>query len=181
MKAFAAGSNSLADRSYANVGKAVLQIETAQQVAIRFDTIRIINVRRLQEAEQVALARLDDVLKTEIGIGLVADKADGLDAGLRALGNFENEVDAVVRQFDYLRHNPHVEATIAPVLLDQALRIGLHHRTRQRASYLRLNFTKQLLVLGLGVALEGDAVDHGIFDHRNDQPSASLTDLDVLE
>ena len=42
-------------------------------------------------------------------------------------------------------------------------------------------FELELLVLGLLVALEGDAVDHRIFDHGHDQPAAGLVDAHVLE
>jgi hypothetical protein len=44
-----------------------------------------------------------------------------------------------------------------------------------------LDFSRKLLVLDLLVAFEGDAPDHGVFDHGHDQPAAHLIDSHVLE
>src|SRR4029079_15979404 len=61
------------------------------------------------------------------------------------------------------------------------LRVRLHHRARERAARLRLDFRGKLLVLDLLVALEGDAADHRVFDHDDDDPAALGVDADVLE
>ena len=53
--------------------------------------------------------------------------------------------------------------------------------TRERAALLRLDFGLELLVLDLLVALEGDAVDHRIFDDGDGQPSALDRRTNVLE
>src|SRR3977135_3225322 len=62
-----------------------------------------------------------------------------------------------------------------------ALGVGLHHRARQRAPRLGLDFRRKLLVLDLLVALEGNAADNRGFGHRPQQMTTRLTDSDVLE
>jgi hypothetical protein len=90
---------------------------------------------------------LDHVLQAPCRIGLVADEDDGLDAGLFALVDFENQIDAIVRPLDDLRHDLDVEAAVALIDFDDALNVGLHRRARQRAALLRLDFLLELLVL----------------------------------
>src|SRR5205814_3376980 len=70
------------------------------------------------------------------------------------------------------RLDAHVVATVAAVDFDDALHIGLHHRARQRAARLGLDFLVELLVLDALVALELDAADDGILDHRDDHTVA---------
>ena len=171
-----------ADRRHdADVDEAVLQIEPAQQLPVGLDTVRIVDVVGLQERQQAGLRGLDDVLQAEVRIVAVADEFDALDAGLHAFGDFEHQVDAIVRQFDDLRLDPDVEAAAAAIDLDQARDVGLDDRPRQGAALLRLNFSLELLVLDLPVALEGDAVDHRILDHEDDQPPALHGGPHVLE
>jgi hypothetical protein len=165
----------------ANVGKAMLQVESAQQVAIRLDPVRIIDVARLHEAEEIGLGGLDDVLEPVVRIIPVADETDALDAGFLAFVDLENEIHAIVRELDDLRHHAHVVAPVAPILLDDALGVRLHDRAGQRATNLRLNLAEELLVLGFDVPLECDPVDDRIFDNRHIQPTAGLTDADILE
>ena len=91
------------------------------------------------------------------------------------------EIDAVVRLFDDLGIDAHVVAAGVAIDFGDPLGVGLHHRTRQRAARLGLDFRRELLVLDLLVALEGNAADHRIFDHGHHQAAAGLVDLDVLE
>ena len=57
-----------------------------------------------------------------------ADETDIFDAGLFAFFDLEHEIDAVVRQFDDLRIDRHVEAAAAVIDLDNALHVGLDRR-----------------------------------------------------
>ena len=59
-----------------HVGKAVLEIEAADQVAVGLDPVRIIDVVAAEEAQQVGFVRLDDVLQAIGRIGAVADEFD---------------------------------------------------------------------------------------------------------
>src|SRR6266849_8966857 len=125
--------------------------------------------------------RLDDILETIRRIGAVADELDRFDAGFRALGDRENEIDAVVRLLDDFGVDADVIATGTAIDFGDALSVGLDHGTRQRAPRLGLYFRRKLLVLDLLIALEGNAADHRVFDHRHQQVTARLTDFYVLE
>src|SRR6202171_278594 len=125
--------------------------------------------------------RLDDILETIRRICAVADELDRFDAGFSALGDRENEIDAVVRLLDDFGVDADVIAAGAAIDFGDALGVGLDHRTRQRAPRLGLYFRRKLLVLDLLVALEGDAADHRVFDHCHQQVTTRLTDSYVLE
>src|SRR6266436_4991196 len=164
-----------------NVGEAMLQIKAANQVTIGLDPVRIVCVSSTEETQEIGFARLDDIPEAIRRISIVADEFDRLDAGFRALGNGENEIDAVVRLFDDFGIDAHVIAAGAAIDLGDTLGVGLDHGTRQRAARLGLDFRGKLLVLDLLVALERHAADHRVFDHRHQQATARLTDFDVLE
>src|ERR1035437_5179973 len=100
---------------------------------------------------------LDDVLEAIRRISIVADEIDRPDAGFRALGNRENEIDAVVRLFDDVGIDAYIIAAGAAIDFGDALGVRLNHGTRQRAARLGLYFRRKLLVLDLLVALEGNA------------------------
>jgi hypothetical protein len=112
---------------------------------------------------------------------MVADEFDAAHAGLGAFGDRKDQIDAVVRPVDDLRIDPHVEHAAAVIDFDDALHVCLHRRPRQGPARLRLDFRLQLFVLGLGIALEGDAVDDRVFFDRDDQMAADMGGLDVLE
>src|SRR5262249_49536153 len=157
----------------AYVDEAVLEIEPTQQLAIGLDPVRIINVTGLQEGQQQSgLGGLDHVLEPVGRIGEIANKLDQLDPGLYAFVDLKDEIDAVVRELDDLGLDLHVETAAAAVDLDDARRVGLHNRTRQRPALLGLDFAFQLFILDLLIALKRNAVDHRIFDHADDQASA---------
>jgi len=85
---------------YLHIGKTVLQVIAADQVAVGFNTVRIIDVVAAEKAQQTGLMRLDDILETVRRIKIVADEFDRFDAGFSALDNRENKIDAVVGLFD---------------------------------------------------------------------------------
>ena len=101
------------------------------QVAVGFDPIGVVDVRRLQEVEhRNHFRRLDLVLEASVGIGLVADEDELLDAGLVALRDLEHEVDTIVRKVDHLGLDADVEAAVASIDFDDALGVGLYQRAR---------------------------------------------------
>src|SRR5262245_15161184 len=168
-------------RDHLYVGIAVLQVEAANQVAVGFDPVRIVDVGAAEEAQQVRFARLDDVAQA---IGRISDVADEIDrpyAGLGALDDGEDEVDAVVRLLDDFRRDAHIVAAASAVDFSNALRVRLHHRAREGAARLGLDFGRELVVLDLLVALKGDAADHRVFHHDDDDPAALGANTDVLE
>src|SRR5262249_369999 len=110
-----------------------------------------------------------------------AGELDDLHPRLDALVNLEDEIDAVVRQLDDLGLDADIESAAAPINLDETRHVGLHHRARERAALLRLNFRLELLVLDLLVALERDPIDHRVFGDDQDQPPALDARLNDLE
>ena len=168
-------------RDHLHVGKAVLQVEAADQIAVGFHAVGVVDVGGLQEAQEVGLDGLDHLFQPPRRIGLVADELDRLDAGLLALFDHENQIDAVVRPLDDLRRHGDIEAAVAVIDVDDALGIGLHPGARQRVARLRLNFLLELLILHPVVAFEGKPVDHRRFHHRDDDAAAGLGDVDVFK
>src|SRR5262249_17475657 len=75
----------------------------------------------------------------------------------------------------------HVIAAGMAVDFHNTLGIGLHHRARERAARLGLHFGRKLLVLDLLVALEGNAIDHGILDHGDENLATRTGDPPVPE
>src|SRR5262249_10365003 len=108
-------------------------------------------------------------------------KLDQLDPGLYAFGDFEDEIDAIIRELDDLGFDVHVETAAAAVDLDDASRVSLHDGTRERPSFLGLDFRFQLVILDLLVGLNCSAVDDRIFGHGNGQASALNRRPDILE
>ncbi len=164
-----------------HVGETVLQIIASNKVTIGLDTIRIVDVVAAEEAQEIRLARLDDVLQPVGRISLVADELDRVDAGLAAFLDREDQVDAVVRLLDDFGNHSHVVAAGVTINVGDPLCVGLNHRTRQRSARLRLNLAGKLFVLDLLVAFENHAADDRVFDHRHDDPPARLVDFHVLE
>ena len=115
------------------------------------------------------------------GIGFVADKLDRPDISLVPFLDFEHQIDAAVRQLDDLGVDVDVETAGAAVDLDDALHVGLHCRTLQRAALLGLDFKLELLVLDAAVALEGNAVDDRILNQDDANAAARGVDAHVLE
>src|ERR1700730_3255762 len=111
----------------------------------------------------------------------IADELDDLDAGFSALADFEDEIDAVIRNLDDLGFDMNVKPSAAPIDFDQARDIRLANRERNHSPSLRLDFGSKLLILDLLVALEGNAIDYRIFDDGNDEPSALNARSDVLK
>src|SRR6185437_14793252 len=168
-------------RNDAHGGIAVLEVKTAKQVAVGFHPVWVVDVAGLQEAQPVALRGLDHILQPARRIGMDADEVDFLDAGFSAIVDLEHQIDAVIRQFDDLRIDLHVEAAVAVIDFDDPLHVSLHGRPRQGAARLRLDFGLELFVFGFFVAFEGDAIDHRVFDHGDHQPAAGMIDLHILE
>src|SRR5215468_4725894 len=111
----------------------------------------------------------------------MAEELDALYAGLYALSDFEDEVDAIAGELDDFGVYADVEAAAAAIDLDDARGVGLHDGTRERTALLRLDFGLELIVLDLLVALEGNAVDDRVFDDRDGQPSALDRRSNILE
>ena len=168
-------------RNDLHVGIAVLQIEAADQVAVSFDTVRIVQVTGGQEAEEVRLAGLDHVLQAVRRKRLVADELDRAHAGLGTFIDGEDQIDAIIGLLDDFRRDLNVIPARAAVDFGDAQRVGLHERPRQRAARLGLHLSRELFVLDLLITLERHASDHRVFHHDDHQPATGLVDAHVLE
>ena len=157
------------------------EVEAPDQIAVGFDAVGVVDVRGLQKAQEVRGGGLDHFLQPIVRIGVVADENHRFDAGLFAFLDFENQIDAIVRPFDDFRHHLYIEAPVAVIDLEDTRDVGLHCRARQRTARFGLDFLLELLVLDLGITLEGEPIDDRRFDHRYDEPAARLGDADVLE
>ena len=113
-----------------DVGIAMFEIEPSQKVAVGLNTVGIIDVGRLQEAEPIALRRLDDVLQPAVRESVGADKYNILHAGFVAFGDLKHQIDAVVGQIDDLGHDRDVETPAALIDFDDPLHVGLYGRLR---------------------------------------------------
>ena len=125
--------------------------------------------------------RLDLVAQAGGRKRVVTDESDLADAGLLTLVNLEHEVDAIVRQLDDLGGDLDIESAVPSINFDDALHVGLHSRSRERAARLGLDLERDLFILELLVALECDTVDDRVLDHRHNQPAAGRRDTHVLK
>src|SRR5262249_46159081 len=128
----------------ADVDIAVLEIEPAQQLAVGLDSIRVVDIAGLKKRADPGLCRLDHLFQAIARIGAVADDLDSLDVSLRALGDFEDQIDAAVRQIDDHRIDANVVAAAAAIDLDDTLHVRLDDRTRQGTALLGLDLKLEL-------------------------------------
>ena len=78
---------------------------------------------------------------------------------LLALGDGEDEIDPVIAAVDDLRDDANIVAADAPIGFDDAVDVALHRRALQPAVRLGLDGGREIGVLDLLVAFEGDTVE----------------------
>ncbi len=166
-------------RHHANIGIAVLQIEAAQMIAVRFDAIGIVDIVVQEEAQEIGLAGLDRALELIGRIGMVAGKLDFLDASLAAFVDLEHQIRLLVPPCDDLGLDARFEIAAAVIDFDHARDVLLDNRAPQRAAALGLDFRLELLVLDLLVPLEGDPLEGRVLDHGDDQLIAGSRDVHI--
>ena len=156
----------------AEIGVAVLQIEATNQLEIRSDAIRIVDVAGLDERQEVHFRRLHHADQTARGVDIVADEADFLHARLVALDDREDDVDAAVRQFDGAVGNLGGGAAGAAIDFLHARNVGFRNLRTEGGMGARAQFGLQILGLDLAVALDGDAIDLVAFGNANEDVAA---------
>src|SRR3546814_1186087 len=92
---------------HAEVGIALVQVETAQQLAVEGEAVGIVGVGRGEEVPERRLDGRHLVAQGGIGVLAVADEVDRADRGDRPLVDLEGEVDAVLLELDDLRSEEH--------------------------------------------------------------------------
>src|SRR5215207_681070 len=159
------------------------QVKGAEFLLVGRQSIRVVAVVRLEEAEHAAgLASEHLLAKLLVTERLVADDVDAADLGLVALVDLEHEVDAVLLEVDHLRLDLSGEAALALVKLDDPLDVGPDLRPSEDFAGLELDLGKDLVVLDALVALKDDPVDDRVFLHSDDDvPGLGARDHDVRE
>ncbi len=163
------------------VGKAVLEVEGAQQVAVGFDPVGVVDIGGLEESQPAGLGRLDDAFQPPVGKGAVADEDDLLDSGLRALLDLEDEVGAAFSPVDRLRRDLGVVAAGAAIGVLNARDVVLDGGFGQGRVRFGPDLAGEILVLDLLVALELHAVDDRRFCHGDDEVGPGPGDRDVFK
>ena len=166
-------------REHPEVGIALIRIELTQQLAVIFETIRVIIVVRREEAPPTRFARHQLAAQATIGIAFIADEVDTANAGDRSFGNLEDQIDPVLRLLDDLGRHGRGKATGATIDFDDTLDVGLDPRAREDRARLGLDLVGDLLVIDRAVPLEDDAVDDRVFLHPDDHDLAAILHLHV--
>ena len=166
---------------HAKIRVAVLEVIAADQLGVGLDLVRIVDVVRLEEAEEIHLARGHDLAQAPRRIGLVADEVDLDDASLRPLVDREHDVDAPVRQLDHARRHLRGGAADAAVDLLDMRDVRVDRRLLERPAGLRLQLGLERVAGELPVALDHHAVDRGQLADVDDDPVALARQADVRE
>src|SRR5690606_22867421 len=93
------------------------------QLAVEIHAIRIVDRRALEEVEPSGLSCRDDVAKLRVGEGAITDEVDALHLRRDSLLDLEHEIHAVLVKLDDLRLDHGREPALAPVDVENALRI----------------------------------------------------------
>src|SRR5712672_4499547 len=99
------------------VGESILHVEATQQIGIALHAVRIVDVAGLEKPEPAGLGRLDDAFQARFGKFAVADERDAPDAGLGALPDIENKIDASFAAGNRVGGDQHLVAAISVINL----------------------------------------------------------------
>ena len=104
--------------NHPEIGVALGQVELAQLLLVKRHPVRIVGRARAEEAVEPRL--LGDHFAAQIAVGeiVVAQNIDLADFGLRAFGNFVNDIDAVLVEHHHLGFDRSREPPLALVQLD---------------------------------------------------------------
>ena len=159
--------------AHAGIGIAVAAIISPDLFSVVIDAVGIVDVATGEEAQHGGRGRLDHRAELTVAEDVIADEIDLPHRGLLAFGDGEDEIDAVAAAVDDLRNNADLVAADAPVGFHDAVDVALDRRALQRAARLGLHGGREIRVLDLLVAFEGDAVEHLGLGDMHDQPLAA--------
>ena len=165
----------------AGVRIAVAAIVESDLLAVLIDAIGIVNIAAGEETQHRAGRCLDDGVELTVAEGVIAGEVDLLHRRLLALGDGENEIDAVVAAIDDLRHHADIVASDAAVSLDDAVDVVLNDAALQRTTRLGLHSGGEIGVLDLFVALERDAPEYLGLGDMHDKAARRLVDRHLVE
>src|SRR3546814_2595132 len=116
-----------------------------------------------------------------VGKSLVAEDVDLADFGTRTLIDLEDEVDAVLVEFDDLGLDGGRKPALAAIQLDDAGDVGADLGTGEDLARGEANFRRDLVVLEPLIALQDDAVDDRVLADLDRERALVVADLDVSE
>src|SRR5262249_28642815 len=168
-------------RQNPDIGIAVLEIELAQQLAIQIETVRVVDVGALEEAQDIGLRRADDIAQLRIAERGISYEIDSAHLGARSLSNLEHHVNSVIGLVYDLGVDLRRVHALAAIHIKNALYVGLHAGPGIDGARLELDLGRQCVVVDLLVAFECDLGDDRVFDHDDDDRSSLAPDANVLK
>ncbi len=159
----------------------MIVIELPQRIFVGAQLVLIVNVLAGQEGKRAGFLGQDHRLQTTIAIGLVTDEIDVGDLRAITFVDDEGEVHAPLPHRNDLRRDLDVATTNGRVGFAQTLDVGVDELLVVWSKRLRLNDSRQLVVLDLAVAVEDDLVDELVFADRHDKRASGNRDADVGE
>ena len=175
------------------VGVAVVEVETADEIAIGLDAVGIVNVVVEQKAQNVARTGLDHGFELGCRKCRIADEPDLPHRELVAFLDLEDQIDAGERRGisagiaagpfggDCFRNDMDVVIAALTIKREDVYDVTLHECARQRTVRPGLNCLRQVGVLDLFIALEADDADGRIFNDVDHDAGAAARDLHILE
>ena len=167
--------------AYPHIGIAMGEIEAAQEIAVRFDAVGVVDVVVEEKAQHVGRAGFDHASELVGRKGVVAGEHDLPDRELLALLDLEDEIDALVLARDRLRFDLGFEIAVLTIERDDLLDVALDRRARQRPPLFGLHRFFEVLVLDLPVTVEGDARDGRVFHDGHQEALAVPRNPHVLK
>jgi hypothetical protein len=143
----------------AEIGVAVLHVIFTDRLLIFGQAIGIVDVAGLEPGHEIHLARLHQPMEAIGRNGVIADEFDFADAGLVALFDGEDQIDASVGQLHQAIADLHGAETDFLIGTLDAVDVGVGLRLVEAGARLRLDFDRELVALELVAALERHAID----------------------
>jgi len=161
--------------------ESAVAIELAQLFAIVVDPIRVVVIAVREKSVPLGFLGHDHIAQIAVRELLVADHVDIEDPALGPFIDHEDQVDALLRQFDDLRSDRCADATGPSVELNDPLNVRLRARAGENAARPHLHLVAQLVFLEFVVSLEHHLIDDRVFRHTHDQIRALQLDLHIGE
>ena len=168
-------------RNDAKIRIALGQVELAELLLVKCQTIRIISVAGTEETVEARLLGDHLAAQLAVGKGFVTDDVDLLDLGLGSFVDLKHNIDAILVELHHFRLNAGGKATLALVELDDAGHVSADFRTREYLARGQPDFRIDLVFLDPLVAFQQNPVDHRIFDHLDNHSAVIVADADILE
>ena len=168
-------------RADVEVGVTARQVEAAEQLLIECDAIGVVGVVCGEKPVPGRLFGLDHIAQIAVVELPIADEYDARHLGERAFIDLENQIDAILGQFDDLGLDRRRKAAIAAVQLEDSADRVLHPRARVNHARAKLDLRLQHVVLEPTIAFECNTVDDRILGHRDHQGVAVAAQRYVIE